>query len=199
MPSYRLAVLLVLVCSACGGSDSSPTTPSPSPSAGLSCGEERWAVKTLSDPDAARVNVTQIIPTSISALNALPPHCRSLPERRTFPEEFRSYEVIGRVTLVRLEDDRDYHVAVVDPSAPAETMIVESVDPRCDGAVSSPHLALLTRARASFDAMIGSAPSSLVGQTVRVRGVGFYDFDHGQTGRSRSCIELHPIIGIEDH
>jgi hypothetical protein len=27
--------------------------------------------------------------------------------------------------------------------------------------------------------------------------VGFFDFNHGQTGRSRSCIELHPVLGIE--
>ena len=187
---------MMLLCSGCGGSGS-PSTPSPPSISGVSCGDERWAVKTLSDADADRVDVTQTIPSSISALNALPPHCSSLPERRTFPEEFRSYEVLGRVTFVRLEDDRDYHVAIVDPLAPGQTMIVESVDPRCRGAVSSPHLALLTRARASFNAMIGVAPSSLVGQTVRVRGVGFYDFDHGQTGRSKSCIELHPIIGIE--
>jgi len=37
----------------------------------------------------------------------------------------------------------------------------------------------------------------VVGQTARVRGVGFFDFDHGQTGRSRSCIELHPVIAID--
>lgn len=141
--------------------------------------------------------MTQNTPTTISALNALPPHCSGLPQSRTFAEEFQTYQLIGRVTLVRLEDDRDYHIAVVDPAAPAETLIVESVDPKCEGAVSSPHLPLLTQARANFDALIGSSPTSLVGQTVRVRGVGFYDFDHGQTGKSRSCIELHPILGIE--
>jgi len=39
--------------------------------------------------------------------------------------------------------------------------------------------------------------SSLVGTTLRVRGVGFYDFDHAQIGRSLDCLELHPLIGIE--
>jgi hypothetical protein len=29
-----------------------------------------------------------------------------------------------------------------------------------------------------------------------VRGVGFYDFNHGQRGRSANCIELHPIVSI---
>jgi len=42
----------------------------------------------------------------------------------------------------------------------------------------------------------GSSPSTLVGTVVRVRGVGFYDFNHGQRGRSANCIELHPIVLI---
>ena len=66
-------------------------------------------MKTLSDADGARVNVTRNTPTTISALNALPPHCSNLPQGRTFPEEFQSYQIIGRVTVVRLEEDRDYH------------------------------------------------------------------------------------------
>jgi hypothetical protein len=43
----------------------------------------------------------------------------------------------------------------------------------------------------------GRSTSTLLGTTVRVRGVGFYDFNHGQRGRSQNCVELHPIIGIE--
>jgi hypothetical protein len=35
------------------------------------------------------------------------------------------------------------------------------------------------------------------GTTVRVTGVGFFDVNHLQVGRSRSCIELHPIVTIE--
>jgi hypothetical protein len=38
--------------------------------------------------------------------------------------------------------------------------------------------------------------SPLAGKTARVQGVGFYDFNHGQTGRSASCIELHPVTRI---
>jgi hypothetical protein len=75
-------------------------------------------------------------------------------------------------------------------------MIVESVDPTCEGAVSSPHLSELRSAREMFTALHGGQ-TSLVGQTVRVQGVGFFDVDHGQTGKSRSCIELHPILRIE--
>jgi hypothetical protein len=41
------------------------------------------------------------------------------------------------------------------------------------------------------------APSALVVTVVRVRGVGFYDFAHGQRGRSQNCIELHPILSMQ--
>lgn len=32
---------------------------------------------------------------------------------------------------------------------------------------------------------------------MRVRGVGFYDFAQGQTGRSQRCIELHPVPNLD--
>jgi hypothetical protein len=37
----------------------------------------------------------------------------------------------------------------------------------------------------------------LRGTVVRVTGVGFFDVNHFQMGRSHSCIELHPILAIE--
>jgi len=190
---YAVAVILA----GCGSSSSSPTMPTTPPVAGLVCGEERWAVKTLSDPDVSRINLAQIVPTTISVLNALPPHCISLPENRMFAEEFQVFEVTGRVTIVRMEEDRDYHVVLADLSSPADTMITESPDPQCEGVVSSPQLSLLQNARQSLLAISGGRPASLMGQSVRVQGVGFYDFDHGQTGKSRSCIELHPITRVE--
>jgi hypothetical protein len=172
----------------CGGSSAPSPTPTPT---GVPCGEERWAVKTLSDADALRVNMTDVIPTMVAALNALPVHCSGLPDARTFPEEFRVYEVVALVQLTRVEDDHDVHVVLADLNDTTQTIVTEVVDPVCQGAVQSPHLSLLTQARAQY---VSASP--LTGITVRVRGVGFYDFAHGQTGRSQSCIELHPVISI---
>lgn len=154
-------------------------------------------MKTLSDADAVRVDTTRITATTIAAMNALPAHCSSLPEARTFPEEFQVYELTGRVTFVAQEDDRDYHLALADPDAPDQMMIVESPDPQCEGAVASPYIQKLRDARQMLLTISGGRPAALVGRTVRVQGVGFYDFDHGQRGRSSSCIELHPILRIE--
>jgi hypothetical protein len=164
---------------------------------GLSCGVERWPVKTLSDPDAGRVTLTPGA-TSIRDLNLVAAHCSGLPDQRTFAPEFQVHEVLGRITLARFEDDRDYHIALADPSDGAFTMVTETADPLCEGVVSSAYRTTLIQARAEFDALVaGRSLSSLIGTIVRVRGVGFYDFNHGQTGRSQSCLELHPILGIE--
>ena len=164
---------------------------------GLSCGVERWFVKTLADDDATGVNVNTATPTSIRDLNAFATHCSDLPERRAFPEEFRVYEVVGRITFVAHEDDRDYHIALEDPTSPGFTVVSELPDALCAGAVISPHFASLSAADAMFQFLLnGRAVSSLVGTTVRVRGVGFFDFAHGQRGRSQNCIELHPILDI---
>jgi hypothetical protein len=67
----------------------------------------------------------------------------------------------------------------------------------CAGAVMSPHLATLRSVEGMFASLLGGgSASTLVGTVVRVRGVGFYDFNHGQRGRSANCIELHPIVSI---
>jgi hypothetical protein len=187
------AVVVALATTACGGSPSSPIT---SP-VGLACGEERWAVKTLSDADARRVNLTPISIT-IADLTSHAAHCEAGPDQRIFDEEFRTYEVVGRATAVAVEDDHDYHFVLADLNDGSITMITEVADPACEGAISSPFVVMLKEARTAFLSLFaGKTASSLVGQTFRVRGVGFYDFNHGQTGRARNCIELHPVLGVQ--
>lgn len=190
MRRWTLTLGVVTLLS-CDGDDGpiSPDIP-----AGQSCGVERWDIKTLSDPDAARVELGSGIPTTIAALNNLAARCAGLPDRRISPDEFRVYRVVGIVTDVSLQDDRDYHVVLADPNDQSMTIVTEVADPGCDGARTSPHRQTLTQARASFDAL---GRSALVGQRVRLTGVAFYDFDHRQRGRSRSCLELHPVIEIE--
>jgi hypothetical protein len=198
LPVRSAAGLLLFCLAAC---DKIPSTPSiplpPSSTAPLVCGVERWPVKTLSDLDAAMVGLEPVT-TSISLLNGLPAHCDGGPDgRRAYPEERQTFEVSGRVLLVRTEDDRDVHIALADPDDPRQTMVVEVADPGCSGAVASLFRAALVTARESFQLWAaGRAYASLRGELVRVRGVGFFDFDHGQTGRSRSCVELHPVLGI---
>lgn len=155
-------------------------------------------MKTLSDVSATTVQMTPAQNTTVKDLNLLNAHCSGHPDVRAYPEEFSTFSFVGRITLVRLEDDRDYHVALADPDDPTFTIVTEIPDPVCQGVVGSPFFATLFQTRTSFDAIIaGRQLSALVGTLIRVRGVGFFDFNHGQTGRSQSCIELHPLIGVE--
>jgi hypothetical protein len=161
----------------------------PSPPVAAACGVERWPVKTLADPDAIRVDLLNVTHTTVANLNSLAVHCESLPASRTFAEEFHVYEVSGIVLLTANETDHDVHVALADPADATRTIVVEVVDPNC--AMASPYMTTLSNARLQYQNL-----SIRPGQHVTVRGVGFYDFAHGQTGRSQSCIELHPVLEL---
>src|SRR5262245_19733933 len=186
MPGHFWRVLwvgsLVLATWGCGGPSTAPTTSiavAPStPNPGLACGVERWFVKTLADQDASTVELSAVTPLSIHDLNALPSHCDGGPDRRTFPEEFRVYEIVGRVIYAAHEDDRDYHIVLEDPSDPTSSIVTELADTRCAGASISPHLAALRSVEGMLASVLGdNSPAALLGMTLRVRGVGFYDFD----------------------
>src|SRR5437588_12011223 len=151
MATTRRSLSLALVATGCalflgtcgGSSHSIPTAPST-----LSCGVERWPVKTLSDPDATGVDLTAPTNTTISDLNGFTAHCSGLPDGRSYPEEFRTYEVSGVVQLTRNEDDHDVHIALPDPGNSSQTIVVEVADPSCPGAVQSAYFATLKQARA---------------------------------------------------
>jgi hypothetical protein len=164
------------------------------------CALTRSDVKALGDRDAARVAFDTVIPTTITALNELPSRCGPAGNRRRGPEEFRVYEVAGRIVRVRREPDRDIHVVLSDLEHPRDRMVIELGDPDTKNSARSPYRGRLATAQRMFEELRRSAGSdarALEGLTVRVTGVGFYDMNHFQRGRSRSCIELHPVLSIE--
>jgi hypothetical protein len=155
------------------------------------CGVDRWAKKTYSDVDAPRVNPAPI-PTSISALSHYATHCKGLPTWADPDAELSVFEVVGRVVLVKLEDDSDYHVVLADPKT-GDTMIVEIPDPRCVSSAQARKI--LGTVRSSFKAILKRG--SVKGLLLRVTGIGFYDRSHGQKGMAPNCLELHPLLSVE--
>jgi hypothetical protein len=142
-----------------------------------------------------------VVETTISALNAVPSQCGPAGNRRIRDEEFHVYRVVGTITRVKRERDHDIHIVLTDPEHPRERLVVELDDPDFGKTVGSPYRDKLTAARRAFDALVMQSSmdrlSDLNGITVRVTGVGFFDLNHLQIGRSRSCIELHPMLAIE--
>jgi len=165
------------------------------------CAFTRSNVKSLRDDDASRIQMDRVVQTSIAALNQIPSHCGPTRDHRVRDEEFHVYEVIGRVARVKRERDHDIHIVLEEPDDPRAHLVVESDDPAFHRNVTSPHHDRLVAGRAMFEQLVnqstGKEFDDLRGTIVRVTGVGFFDLNHFQVGRSRSCIELHPILEIE--
>lgn len=161
------------------------------------CGTERWAVKTLSDPFAGAIDLHVITKTTIADLQARPAQQSSGSSERLSPDETTVYELSGIAREVKLEADRDFHLVLEDPNALGTTMIIEIVDPTCNGARDSLHREALTEVRRAFLTLVRSGQQydlpQIIGRRIRVRGLGFYDLPHAQSGRAHNNLELHPV------
>jgi len=169
------------------------------PSANARCGVERWAVKTGTDRDAHLVDMSVHNQTRIAAMRSWPAPDFLPPTTRIDPYELKVWTVDGTLTAYKVEDnpntgDSDYHLVLADESG--NTIIVEIPLPTCvkEG---SPFLEAITNAREKFDAMFQATGTFQDTDTpVRVSGVGFFDFHHGQRGVAPNAIELHPVLDI---
>lgn len=149
----------------------------------VACGTERWPEKILADPAAAHLNLAPRVMT-IEQLNALPPTCSKGNAERS-GLELQLVRVTGTVKVVKRERDGDLHIVLAD--AAGQTVVVESPSATC--AAPSRFRTVLRAARAKAEAL-------RPGQLVTVDGPVFFDFFHGQTGMSRSCAEVHPVMRV---
>lgn len=158
------------------------------------CGVERWSVKTGTDPDAGLVNLNSTTVSTIDFLRNLTAPADPPLNTRVQPAETTVYDLNGTLTLYKKETDVDYHVVIQDNAG--RTMIVEIPSPACVAA-GSPFAAAVASTRAKFDAKLTALPGFQTANIpVQVRGVGFFDFIHGQTGVAPNGIELHPLLDI---
>jgi hypothetical protein len=165
------------------------------PSGGTRCGVERWSVKTLSDGAARRVNFRPKT-TTVQALSKLRSPGVGSGTARIRGVETTTYRVKALLSDMKLEDDRDIHLVILDPES-RRSMIVEFPDVRCNGARSSGKRTAMRKARAALTKACGLPPSdrfvTLSGKAT-ITGVGFFDLKHGQTGVAPNGIELHPVL-----
>jgi hypothetical protein len=158
------------------------------------CGVERWSVKTGTDADASMIDLLNILPVTVATMrswtapNPIPSNSRFAPYEKTV------YVVNATLTKYKLEEDSDYHLVLEDGQG--NTIISEVVCSCCVG-VQSPFLNAIAEVRNQFDARLTATTSfQNVSIPVRVTGVGFFDFLHGQTGVAPNGIEIHPILNI---
>jgi hypothetical protein len=80
-------------------------------------------------------------------------------------------------------------VVIADPVIPTARMIVEIPAPgegRATGLAET-----FERARQEI------ARHGAKGRSIRVTGVGFFDYTHWQPGAARNGFELHPVLAVE--
>lgn len=159
------------------------------------CGVERWSVKTGTDPQAPSVNLGTYTSNTIYNMHqSVRP--ASLPANgRVAPRETTQYRVTGTLVGYKRESDSDYHLVIKDGSG--RTMIIEIPNINCVGG-GSPFGNGIRNARAQFDAKLTATTSyKTVSVPVAIKGVGFWDFIHGQTGVAPNGIEIHPVLDVQ--
>src|SRR6476620_609407 len=159
-----------------------------------SCGVERWSVKTGTDADVGKVNLSSQSSNTIltmrvwTAPNPIPAN------NRVSPFETTVWVLNATLTQYKLEGDSDYHLVLSDASG--NTLIAEIPLPACVGS-GSPFLSGITNARTELNARFTPTTSFQTANIpVRIVGVGMFDFLHGQTGVAPNGIELHPVLDI---
>lgn len=201
-----LAVLLLVPLTAClgspGGASSSTAVATGTESdqgANGACGQERWPVKTMSDSMAGQVDLTPI-KTTVSELTSLSAP-KTLPRNgRVVPTELNTYQLTAQLLKAKLESDNDIHIVVAAPNNRSDTMIVEIPSPACPAVSHSRVEQQISTVRQQFVARFGVPPSTHfedISGTAQITGVGFFDYQHGQTGVAPNAVELHPAIGFQ--
>jgi hypothetical protein len=158
---------------------------------GATCGVERWPVKTLSDPGARLVRFA-VRPATVRYLGSLRANPGGQDTRG--PLESRVFGVQARLVGVKREADSDYHLVLSEGGA---TMIAEMPFVGCTSGAQ--HRYAMTTARAELERAVGvQVGESWIRPSLRVRVVGvlFFDFPHGQSGHARNYAELHPVTGF---
>jgi len=167
----------------------------------LSCGGERWPVKTLSDRRAHLVDFHPRRTTVTRLRHKRRPHHIENDSLRRRGAERKTFRVRARLLKFAAFDDHDIHVVISEPGHRSRTMIVEFPNVRCNGARHSIKKPAMRRARRHLRAACGIPHSSsfthLRGKAT-ITGVGFFDLIHGQTGQAPNGIELHPVLRFTD-
>ena len=196
-PSVRRSVLLLTLALTILASAklAGIGTASASGPAAPTCGLERWSVKTLQDPAGRALNLSSYKTTTVSALRSRPVR-RGPGGSRGAGVESTVSQVRARLVEAKVEDDSDIHLVIRDLTSTG-TMIVEFPLATCAGGATAGAKTRMKNARNAFVAACGMPSDTsfeqLTGKAT-IRGIGFFDFLHGQTGVAPNGIELHPVV-----
>jgi hypothetical protein len=157
------------------------------------CGVERWSIKTGTDSGAWSINLSSYVSSTIYNFYQSTRPSTIPSNSRVAPRETTQYQLSGTLTKYKKETDKDYHLVIQDGAG--RTMIIEIPDPNCVS--GSAFASGISHARSQFDARFTATSTMKTTSTaVTIKGIGFWDYLHGQTGVAPNGIEVHPVLNI---
>jgi hypothetical protein len=168
-------------------------------SAGL-CGEFRWPIKSLADPDRREIDF-HAKRTTLARLYGLDRPGRPVREStpRIAPREFRTYKVVARLVKGLIEGDTDVKFVVSVPGHPEQTMAVEFLGSPCMESNFHRHRMLAARDRAlEMCGPLKTQEFTALSGRVVLRGIGFWgNRRHEEIGGAPNHFQLIPVLGIK--
>jgi hypothetical protein len=163
------------------------------------CGKERWNVKTLSDKDTLKVDFNHPIKTTVNIQSNLPKPFtihKNMPRQNT---ECTVYTIDCYIIEYKKEADKDIHIVLLDLNS-KETMVAEIPSPECPDVQKTSRYKEFADLNEWFVKNIGKPTTSFKTLSyplkVKITGVGFFDFIHGQRGMAPNGREIHPVLSI---
>ena len=164
---------------------------SAAPSAGR-CGGPLWLLKTLSDPQRAKVHLVPQQTTIASIRERKGPG--KPPTRRTTAFQRQTWEVPAQITSFKLEATGALRLVLFDHGAYMNAVIPA---PSCLSARSRDRAEVIATWQA-FVAKCGKGTSTWqsLGAIFFVRGIGFWSQKRQLRGAAPNGAELHPVTGL---
>ena len=192
MGRRSLAAVAFVGLTALAGALALRSPDAPAARAKMSCGGDRWSVKTLTDGRADRIRLR---PKQVSVAQLVSDQKpRGLTSERAKGRiELQVFRFTALLREAQNEGDGDIHLVVIDPRHPAVTMIAEFPSPTCTRGAPANLRRQMSEARAGFLRACGGA--DLLYGVATITGVGFWDNPYAP-GAAPNGIELHPILGF---
>jgi hypothetical protein len=163
-------------------------------SPGLWCGGVQWRLMTLSDADRHRVHLERI-PTSIGNLDALAAP-RSIGIRRTTGFQLVSWRMQAVIDRYRIASNGEIVLVLFDIPT-GKYMDAYLPNPHCLGPRARDRSGMVAARKAFTDhCPAATAQWQLLGASVDVSGVGFWNPNHTTRGALPNGAELRPLTNL---
>jgi hypothetical protein len=165
---------------------------------GGACQGRREDIMTLTDPNIADIDPTQIIGVHASALASFPLPADLPDESRFDPYETTIYTTAGNLVSAALAPDQSIELVLADPDTNLSITVVFPDADTCAQSTDANALQLMQAARQKVISTLGmpsaSGPTPLTGQAI-VTGIGFIDQSVAEQGNTG--IKLAPVLDIQ--